>query len=231
MEVMTIYVFSIENFKRPKEQVEDLMMLLEGVLSAFRLPDSLAQRRDIQVRVVGRTDLLESKIQNSIAYTMEATKKNRSGILNVCLAYTSRDEITTSIRQTVAQGILPHLITEQTLTDNMLVGYPPVDILIRTSRTYRLSDFMLWQCHQNTMIEIVGVNWPDFGIWKLFLTILKWQRGRAHENKEKQDAISSKGKSSGVRNGMFVIIFSPAYAVCALWRVLRDVLFSWCVCT
>ncbi|KIA75570.1 hypothetical protein HK57_00673 [Aspergillus ustus] len=225
--VMTIYVFSIENFKRPKDQVDDLMMLLKGLISAFRLPNSLAQRRGVQVRVVGRIDLLQGKIRSSISHTMKATKNNRSGVLNVCLAYTSRDEITTSIRKTVTQGIPPHLITQQTLTDNMLVEGPPLDILIRTSRTYRLSDFMLWQCHQNTMIEIVDINWPDFGIWKLFLTMLKWQRERAQEDKVGQDAFSSKRRISGVRNGMFVIIFSAAYAVCALCWVLGDVLLYW----
>jgi ditrans,polycis-polyprenyl diphosphate synthase len=53
---------------------------------------------------------------------------------------------------------------------------PPVDLLVRSSGVYRFSDFLLWQCHQDTQIQVMDTLWPDFGTWELFMVLLKWQR-------------------------------------------------------
>lgn len=70
-------------------------------------------------------------------------------------------------------------ITTQSLSDNMFTANdPPLDLLVRTSGVYRLSDFMLWQCHQETDIEVVDTLWPEFGLWDTFWILLNWQRKR-----------------------------------------------------
>jgi ditrans,polycis-polyprenyl diphosphate synthase len=141
--VVTIYAFSLENFHRPKEQVDDLMKLLENLMVELNEEDSVAMKYDVQVRVIGRLDLLVEDLQRAIATTVNTTRGNQSKVLNVCIAYTGRDEITTAIKGAVTGGVLPDKITAQGLTDNMMIKVPTPDILIRTSGVCRLSDFML----------------------------------------------------------------------------------------
>jgi undecaprenyl pyrophosphate synthase len=127
---------------------------------------------------------------------------NRS-ILNVCFPYTSRHEIAGSVRdivslstsaepkapgspslsddsmssgETATPGITDfEAITEETITDHLLTaGCPPLDLLIRTSGVSRLSDFMLWQCHQDTEIVFIDCLWPQFDIWKFLPILIDW---------------------------------------------------------
>ena len=88
--------------------------------------------------------------------------------------------MTTAVRKTVEEHQPQEEIMEESLTRNMFTtDSPPLDILIRTSAVWRLSDFLLWQCHQDTYIEVVDTLWPAFGMWDLFCILLKWQRIRA----------------------------------------------------
>ncbi|KAJ5164491.1 uncharacterized protein N7500_006321 [Penicillium coprophilum] len=162
--VISLYAFSLENFHRPKEQIGILMKLLDGILGAIGENDPLVKKYDMRIRVLGRLELLEDNALRAINNAMSATKNNHGKVLNICVAYTGRDEIASAIRGTVADSGLPGKITANSLTEKMFIGFPPLDILIRTSGVYRLSDFMLWQCHQDTDIEVVGMNWPD---WKM----------------------------------------------------------------
>ncbi|CAG8218180.1 unnamed protein product [Penicillium salamii] len=177
IEIVSLYAFSLENFKRPQEQVDTLMRLLEGSLLQIHGPNTFVEKHDVQIRVVGRLELLDENVMSAIARTMEATKDNKGKVLNICIAYTSRDEIATAIRATVSACGSPAKITEISLTDNMFMEVP-VDLMIRTSGVYRLSDFMLWQCHQHTPIEVVERNWPDFGRFDMGVVLLRWQRRR-----------------------------------------------------
>jgi ditrans,polycis-polyprenyl diphosphate synthase len=176
IEVISLYAFSLENFKRPKEQVDTLMRLLESALLQIHGPNTFVEKHDVQIRVVGRLELLDEDLLRAIARTVDATKDNKGKILNICIAYTGRDEIATAIRDTVS-GCGTGKITESSLTDHMFMEVP-LDLMIRTSGVYRLSDFMLWQCHQVTPIEVVGRNWPDFGRWDMGVILLRWQRRR-----------------------------------------------------
>jgi ditrans,polycis-polyprenyl diphosphate synthase len=86
-----------------------------------------------------------------------------------------QDEKQTIVGKTMA--ISPGDITAETLTNRMLTaGDPPVDLLIRTSGASRLSDYLLWQCHQETQIMFRNVMWPDFGLWQFYSTIREWQK-------------------------------------------------------
>jgi ditrans,polycis-polyprenyl diphosphate synthase len=179
--VITIYAFSLENFHRPKEQVDELMVLLRDLFLDLHSQNSITTKYDIKVRAIGRIEMLGDDLQKAASEVVAATKNNRSRILNICLAYTARDEITTAIKKSVSGCIFPGEVTTNTLTDNMFIGLPPPDLLIRTSGVHRLSDFLLWQCHQDTEIEIVDVKWPEFGVWNIAFILLKWQRRRREE--------------------------------------------------
>ncbi|KAJ5513194.1 hypothetical protein N7463_002746 [Penicillium fimorum] len=154
--VIYLYAFSLENFHRPKEQIDILMKLLDGTLGEVGENDPLEKKHGFRIRVSGRLELLDDNALRGIANAMNATKNNQGKVLNICVAYTGRDEIASAIRETVADSGFPGKITAKSLTENMFIGFPPLDILIRTSGVYRWSDFMLWQCHQDTDIEVVG---------------------------------------------------------------------------
>lgn len=109
--------------------------------------------------------------------------------LNICFPYTSRDDITTSIKSIVSSvqkgSIEPPDIDESLLESNMYFGgNPPLDILVRTSGVERLSDFMLWQANKGTMIEFVNTLWPDFTPFQMFCVILKWGFQRQVNNEK-----------------------------------------------
>lgn len=91
----------------------------------------------------------------------------------------------------------PELITAQTLTDNMMTaGAPPLDLLVRTSGVERLSDFMLWQCHEDTSIVFLECLWPEFDLWQ-FLPVLvewQWQQKKRLEEQKQQERIRGRSK-------------------------------------
>jgi ditrans,polycis-polyprenyl diphosphate synthase len=138
------------------------MDLLERTLAEMGENNPLVKKHNLRVRVLGRLELLEDSVLRAVAKTMNTTKDNRGKIVNICVAYAGRDEIASAIRETVADPGVPSKITATSLTENMFM-------------VYRLSDFMLWQCHQGADIEVVGMNWPDFGRWDIYMILLRWQ--------------------------------------------------------
>ncbi|KAJ5606102.1 hypothetical protein N7510_008883 [Penicillium lagena] len=303
VKVVTIYAFSIENFKRSKFEVDALMEMAKVKLSEMAQHGDLLDRYGAQIRVLGRLELLKPDVLAAVNKAVEMTSRNGDRILNICFPYTSRDEITGAIRDTVEdystplwsakptgvaarapfseshialniraqttgsgktidshsdsestsesstqeedtilrndrsqprvyesessfsssttlhlggqqEGqhqqppsnknpsqanssssdaenpvyISPETITRQTLSDHMLTkGTPPLDMLIRTSGVERLSDFMLWQCHDNTEIVFLEVMWPEFDLWHFLPVMLAWQR-RIAKSRQNPDA-------------------------------------------
>lgn len=289
VKVVTIYAFSIENFHRSKFEVDALMDMAKVKLSQLAQHGDLLDRYGASVRVLGRKELLKPDVAAAVDRAVELTSRNGDRILNICCPYTSRDEITTAIRNTVidyskplgtsrsnnvrnpfseshiasnirAQSLntkveeqnsdsesasdssspdeegvprdrpentvyespssfsssttlhlagqqeetsvkdsplvkpadhenpvflSPETITPQTLTDHMFThDNPPLDLLIRTSGVERLSDFMLWQCHENTEIVFLDVLWPEFDLWHFLPVVWRWQR-RVTKSKKK----------------------------------------------
>ncbi|EFE41288.1 hypothetical protein TRV_03995 [Trichophyton verrucosum HKI 0517] len=181
IECVTAYLFSIENFKRPKEQVDDLMDIFETWIQKYLSPSP--NKRKIRFRVLGRLELLPEKIRKLIEKLVEKTADYDEGTFNVCFSYTSRDEMARAIEMTVRNyNESPKnggkgKITAETIDNNMdICNDPPLDVLIRTSGVCRLSDFLLWQCHRDTVIEVLDIHWPGFRYWHLFLAVLGWQR-------------------------------------------------------
>lgn len=269
--VVTIYAFSIENFKRSKYEVDALMDMAKVKLSQLSQHGDLLDRYGARIRILGQRNLVKPDVLEAIDRAVELTSRNgkyviplrddvillrrnfspdrrNRAILNVCFPYTSRNEITTAICETVAEYATPlpepqrpfseshishsirsrHLgqaasqptpflgisstpdaddsasssstlyvdspsvaqthepvrrtypdpesITPETIDRHLYTaGNPPLDLLIRTSGVARLSDFMLWQCHQDTQIVFLDCLWPEFGLWSFLPVLLEWQ--------------------------------------------------------
>ncbi|KAG4304963.1 hypothetical protein PORY_001638 [Pneumocystis oryctolagi] len=180
VKVVTIYAFSIENFKRSKYEIDIIMDIGKTHLAQLCSHGDMVDEYGIQLNVLGQKSLLKPDLLEVIEKATNMTKSNTRVVLNICFPYTSRDEITTAIREIANKSKLGKLdtekIDEKTLDQHMFTsGCPPLDMLIRTSGVQRLSDFMLWQCHRTTTIKFVNCYWPDFNAWKFFPLILEYQ--------------------------------------------------------
>lgn len=313
---VTIYAFSIENFKRSRYEVDALMEMAKIKLTQLSQHGELLDRYGARIRILGQRDLLKPDVLEAMDRACDMTAHNHQTVLNVCFPYTSRDEMTTAIRRTVqdytkpvkevhtehrrqspfteeriaktlktqhkeeveGDGLLepvqpkqlsspsessaslsdfqsrqkaepeeeeadsssvsstntiphqdllspsstsspptsyagspqskplstsqpqlttlpsskssstfpnPESITSQSITNHLFTADdPPLDLLIRTSGVERLSDFMLWQCHEETRIVFLDVLWPEFDLWQFLPVLWEWQwRGRKEEQR------------------------------------------------
>ncbi|KAK9236129.1 putative undecaprenyl diphosphate synthase-domain-containing protein [Lipomyces kononenkoae] len=186
IKVVTVYAFSIENFKRPTVEVDALMEIARTKLLQIIHHGDLADRFGISIRVLGQRSMIPPDVLAAIDKSTEMTKRNTTAILNICFPYTSRDDIATSMREIVKRSekheLDPEMIDEKTLEQHMFTkDCPPLDILVRTSGVERLSDFMLWQSHQDCTVEFVDCLWPEFEPWRFGSILLRWSRSKAVE--------------------------------------------------
>lgn len=302
---ITIYAFSIENFKRSKYEVDALMDMAKTKLSQLVQHGSLLERYGARIQVLGQRSLVKPDVLEAVDRAVDLTKNNNRAVLNICFPYTSHDEMTTAVRETVREYSRPiprgmmeqrrsfsesHIVhniqarrlsstqgspggalravrshspassgaasdTEEslassattlypesppeennnmhsqqqpplplpppsgeeesdllkpppqlsshhhhnnhlhdnkdspaptypdaeTITSSVLdahmftAGLPPLDLLVRTSGVERLSDFMLWQCHEKTEIVFLSCLWPDFDLWDFLPVLVEWQ--------------------------------------------------------
>lgn len=151
---VTVYAFSIENFKRSPDEVDTLMTLARDKFSRIAEEKDKLTEKGVKIRVIGNLQLLPKDLQKSIAEAMLLTENNDKSILNVAFAYTSRDEITHSIA-TITKGVEEGVLVEEdlhhTLIDKCLYTNKSsdVDLLVRTSGEMRFSDFLLWQVRKS----------------------------------------------------------------------------------
>ncbi|KAI4501597.1 hypothetical protein M0802_003474 [Mischocyttarus mexicanus] len=177
---VTVYAFSIENFKRSKEEVDGLMELARQKFRSLINEKEKLMENGVCVRIIGNLDLLPEDLRKLIAETIIITKNNNKAFLNIAFAYTSRDEMTYAIKDILKgisdSDILPEDINED-LISKCLYTYnsPNPDLLIRTSGEIRLSDFLIWQV-SNSCIYFADVLWPEFSAWDLFGAIFYYQR-------------------------------------------------------
>ncbi|BFZ54740.1 cis-prenyltransferase [Savitreella phatthalungensis] len=188
---VTIYAFSIENFKRSKHEVEVLMDMAKNNLLELCQHGDVAEQYGVRISVLGRRDLLGDDVRKVVEQAEDITRGNKRAMLNICFPYTSRDEITTAVASLVEDSERGQLSTEQIerlgVQDFearlMTAGTPPPDIWIRTSGVERLSDFLLWQsCSPTTTIKFVEAFWPDFDLWTLLPIVVEWQIGQLHRH-------------------------------------------------
>lgn len=285
VKVVTIYAFSIENFKRSKYEVDALMDMAKVKLAQLVQHGDLLEQYGARIQILGQRELIKPDVLEAMDRAVELTKGNGDAILNICCPYTSHAEMTSAIRDTVVEWSQPmeagpqkeerhfserhivhnirarrlssnnsnntnhdrlspnneaaalrshspssgttsdteesssdpltnssssttlnpstalsspplssptssddlkfynnitypdpELITPATLTNHMYTSsLPPLDLMIRTSGVERLSDFMLWQCHEETEIVFLKVLWPEFDLWGFLPVLVEWQ--------------------------------------------------------
>lgn len=160
---LTVYAFSTENWKRPKEEVDALMKLLRNYMKTCL---KTAEKNDMRVRVIGDKTGLDEDIRVKIEELEEASKNNGGLNFQIAINYGSRDEIVRSVRkimEDVKKGnVEPEQMNEE-LFENYLdtAGIPSPDLLIRTSGEQRLSNFLMWQLAY-TEFYFTDVPWPAF---------------------------------------------------------------------
>jgi undecaprenyl diphosphate synthase len=177
LDAVTLYAFSVENWKRPRFEVMTLMTLLKEYLR--REVQTLVDN-DIRFRVVGHMNELDPSVQKELARGLAVTSSCRGMIFNIALNYGGRSEIVDACRslaQDVAAGRLsPEQIDEETLGSRLgTAGVPDPDLLIRTSGELRVSNFLLWQIAYSE-IWVTPTLWPDFRRRDLFEAILEYQK-------------------------------------------------------
>ena len=188
---LTLYAFSIENWKRPKLEVKTLMALLVTTLK-----DELKtlQENNIKLNAIGTISNLPKKAQLELQEVIEKTKNNDALILTLALSYGAREEIVNVIKNISKKVVNNRLKIEEIdekIINNHLYTFslPNVDFLIRTSGEKRISNFLLWQI---AYAELYFTNtlWPDFRKENLFNAILDYQNrerrfGKTSEQIEK----------------------------------------------
>jgi ditrans,polycis-polyprenyl diphosphate synthase len=176
---VTVYVFSIENFKRPKEEVEALMKLAKEKFEQLLEEQEKLMEEGVCVQIIGDWLLIPEELKPLMAKAMVLTKNNTRAKLNVAFAYTARNEITRGV-QCIQSGVinddlLPEDIDEDLLSETFLrLPTRPLDLLVRTSGETRLSDFLLWQS-TNSVLCFTNVLWPEFTFWHFLAAVFQYQ--------------------------------------------------------
>jgi undecaprenyl diphosphate synthase len=171
--VLTLYAFSIENWKRPAAEISTLMMLLKRYLRS-ELKTLLTN--DIKFRVIGRMDDLADDIQDELHAAMDRTAHDTGMLFNIALNYGGRAEIVDAARRAIEAGIRPEDLDEQRFANFLYTaGQPDPDLLIRTSGEMRVSNYLLWQIAY-AEIYVTETLWPDFRRRHLLEAVLAYQK-------------------------------------------------------
>jgi undecaprenyl diphosphate synthase len=171
--VLTLYAFSVENWKRPRAEVSTLMTLLKRYL---RLELDTLLKNDIRFKVIGRPDELAPDVREELALAAERTAANGGMQFNIALNYGGRAEIVDAVRRLVQAGLDPAQIDEPRFSDFLYTaGQPDPDLLIRTSGEMRVSNFLLWQIAY-AEIWFTDTLWPDFRGRHLLEAVVAYQK-------------------------------------------------------
>jgi undecaprenyl diphosphate synthase len=181
IEALTLYAFSVENWRRPKTEIEFLMKLLRQYI---RNEMPLIQRNNIRMRFLGRPDDLPLAVQKDTRDAIEATAGNTGMVLSIALNYGGRAEIVDAMNALLAERRRHNGHAKSTsapITEEQFARYlytadlPDPDLLIRTSGEMRVSNFLLWQIAY-AEIFVTDVLWPDFNRARLFEALLDFQK-------------------------------------------------------
>ena len=176
VKAMTVYAFSTENWKRPKDEVNALMKLLVQYL---RSEVSELHRNKVVLRVLGDITALADECRKEIEESIELTKNNTGLVLNFAFNYGGRDEIIRAVKN-VVDDVQEGKINKENITQELFANYlytkdsPDPDLIIRPSGEQRLSNFLLWQCAYSEF-WYSNINWPDFSEKDLQQAIYDYQ--------------------------------------------------------
>jgi len=177
---ITLYAFSTENFRRPKDEIEEIMRIAEEKFREI-LTDERIHRNKVRVKVIGRVNLLPESLQQLIVNVEKATQDYDEHFLNIAFAYGGRAEIVDAakkIAEKVQEGELsPEKVDEQIFEQHLYTSHMPKqdpDLIIRTSGEERLSGFLLWQSAYSELC-FLDVYWPDFRLIDLLRAVRTFQ--------------------------------------------------------
>ncbi len=190
IEALTLYAFSVENWRRPKTEIDFLMALLREYL---RKEMPLLQKNQIRMRFLGRIDELPAGVQNDVREAMEKTAGNKGMVLCVALNYGGRAEIVDAMNAILSESNghgTQGKVTEEQLSRHLYTeGLPDPDLLVRTSGEMRVSNFLLWQIAY-AEIFVTETLWPDFNRARLLEALLEYQKRERRYGGIREDAAS-----------------------------------------
>jgi undecaprenyl diphosphate synthase len=174
---LTLFAFSTENWRRPKEEIDTLMKLL---IKTIRSETEKLHKNDIKLMAIGDIDSLPKEVRQELKEAMEKTKNNKRMVLNLALSYSGRWEIIEAVKE-IARDVKKGKVKIEEIDDKLFSNYlktagiPDPDLLIRTSGELRISNFLLWQIAY-TELYITDCLWPDFRRKHLYEAIRDYQR-------------------------------------------------------
>ena len=162
IKVLSVFAFSTENWKRDKEEVDYLMDLF---IKAFKENFDAVKKKGVKVVFSGVKTKLSDKVLAQMNKMTDETKDNKNGIFNICLNYGGQDEIVEATKK-ICKDVLDGNLNMEDINSKMYNKYlfndlPPIDLMIRTSGEYRISNFMLWQLAFSELY-FTDTLWPDF---------------------------------------------------------------------
>ena len=178
IKALTLYAFSVENWKRPRHEVETLWRLLR-----YYLKQELGnlQKNDIRLQAIGRLEALPAEVRRELESVVEATSANRGLVVNLAINYGGRAEIVDAVNSILEMarldGSLASLkLDEERIAANLYTAScPDPDLLIRTSGEMRISNFLLWQIAYAELV-VTETLWPDFTQTDLLQAVLEYQK-------------------------------------------------------
>ncbi len=173
VEWLTVYAFSTENWRRPRDEVRFLINFNEEIL--VRRRDELNER-GVRIRFVGRRDWrVPKRLIRRMDEASELTEQNRKLTFTIAFNYGGRAEIVDAVRRIAASGVAPEKITETTIARNLYdPEMPDPDLVIRTSGEYRISNFLLWELAYSELV-FTDILWPEFQRQEFFAAIREFQ--------------------------------------------------------
>lgn len=174
---LTLYTFSTENWKRPKDEVSTLMRLL---LRSLKDRVNELNDNDIRLTTIGDLEALPFEVQKQLKVDIERTKNNKKMVLNLALSYSGRWELLEAIKE-ISNLSAKGKISEKDIDEKFVSSFlttkdiPDPDLLIRTSGEFRVSNFLLWQIAYSEFV-ITETLWPDFSKYDLYDAIKVFQK-------------------------------------------------------
>ncbi|KAG9444084.1 hypothetical protein H6P81_015424 [Aristolochia fimbriata] len=199
---VTVYAFSVDNFKRNPDEVQLIMDLMLEKIEALLKQNTILTRYGIKINFFGNLDLLSSPVREAVEKIVAATCGNSEAVLCICVAYSTTDEIIHAVQESCKEKLgeiqgkssvnLDSVIELGDLEKHMYTaGCPDPAILVRTSGATRLSNFLLWQSSFCVLLA-PDVLWPEISLRHLVWAILEYQRLCSYFNRKKQDRVQEK---------------------------------------
>jgi undecaprenyl diphosphate synthase len=162
---LTIYAFSTENWGRPTDEVQGLMLILEDVIDKEL---NELHEEGVQLRHIGRLESLKPALREKVLHAIDLTKDNDRLVLCVAFNYGGRDEIVCAIRKIIEDGVHPDAVNDELVASYLFTaGVPDPDLIIRTSGEMRVSNFLIWQGAYSEWY-VTPTYWPDFDKGELY---------------------------------------------------------------